>query len=86
MPDIPAPIEPETNSKNGAHRPPEPVVQMTVTLLSDGNVSVSGPLNDFRLCARMLGQALQAAAGFQNKDQPKVMYAPSDALRALRKL
>lgn len=86
MPDIPAPIEPETNSQNGHHRPPEPVVTMTITLLNDGNVTVSGPLDNFRLTARMLGQALQAAANFSEQKRSKLIEpASADALRLLRR-
>jgi len=86
MPDIPAPIEPETNSQNGKHRPPEPVVEMTITLLNDGNVSLRGPLDNFRLCARMLGQALQAAANFSEQKRERLLEPVSaDALRLLRK-
>ena len=86
MPDIPAPIEPETNSQNGKHRPPETVVEMTITLLDDGNVAVRGPLDNFRLCAQMIGQALTAAANFSKQKRNGLIEPVSaDALRLLRK-
>lgn len=85
MPDIPAPIEPETNSQNGKHRPPEPVVEIRIVLMNDGNVSVSGPLDNFRLTARILGQALQAAANFSEQKRERLLEpVGADALRRLR--
>lgn len=86
MPDTPAPIEPETNSQNGKHRGPEPVVEMRIVLLSDGNVTLTGPLDNFRLVAQMLGQALQAAANYSDQKRSKLIApATADALRLLRK-
>lgn len=78
MPDIPAPIPEPSPSE------PKPVVAMQIVLLSDGNVTVAGPLADFRLVAKMIGMALNAAAQFKDKeDGARLVQAAPDALRLL---
>lgn len=79
MPDIPAPI-PEP-----APPAPRAVVSVNIALLSDGNVTVTGPIHDLAMTTKIIAQGLSVAADYQSRKEGArlVQAAPAAALRVL---
>lgn len=83
MTEIPSPIE----SATPAPRPPEPLVTMTISLLSSGGVTVTGPLDNLPLMMKMLAGAMNATAERSGRaDGSRLVRANPAAMRALNGL
>lgn len=62
---------------------PQPVAQMTITLLSNGCVNVNGPLMDLRMCRHMLNGARDAVEDFERPTETPALVIAQDLPPAL---